>query len=140
MPLTHHPETGTIVICDFTGFISPEMVKRRPAIVVSPRIRDRYGLCTIVPLSTTPPDPVKPYHYKLHIDPPLPPPYNSPYSWVKGDMFATVSMKRLSLPHSKKDAKGKRKYEIVVIEEIDLRNIRECLLHALGLSRLTGYL
>ena len=140
MPLIHHPETGTIVICDFHGFVTPEMVKRRPVIVVSPRLRNRRGLCTIVPLSTTPPDPVMPYHYRIHMDPPLPPPYDSPYSWVKADMLATVSMSRLSFPHSGKDASGKRKYDIRVVEEIDLRNIRECMLHALGLSRLTGYL
>jgi mRNA interferase MazF len=31
MPLKFHPEPGTILICDYTtGFIAPEMVKRRP--------------------------------------------------------------------------------------------------------------
>jgi uncharacterized protein YifN (PemK superfamily) len=140
LSLQHHPETGTIVICDFHGFVTPEMVKRRPAVVISPRLRNRGGLCTIVPLSTTPPDPVMPYHYRLHMDTPLPAPYNAAFHWVKADMFATVSMSRLTLPHSGKNYSGKRNYDIRVIDEIDLRNIRECMLHALGLSRLTGYL
>jgi mRNA interferase MazF len=50
MSLPYHPKQGTIVICDFKGFVSPEMVKRRPAVIVSPRLRKREGLCTIVPL------------------------------------------------------------------------------------------
>jgi uncharacterized protein YifN (PemK superfamily) len=56
MPLTYHPETGTILICDYNlggGFIEPEMVKRRPVVVISPRFRHRDWLCTVVPLSTT---------------------------------------------------------------------------------------
>ena len=140
MALVHHPEIGTIVICDFHGFVTPEMVKRRPAVVVSPRFRNRAGLCTIVPLSTTPPSPVMPYHYKLHMDTPLPQPYSAPFHWVKADMFATVSFERLSLPHAGKDKSGKRQYVVKVVDAADLRNIRACMLHALGLSDLTGYL
>ncbi len=140
MPLTYHPETGTILICDFVGFIEPEMVKRRPVVVISPRFRHRDWLCTIVPLSTTPPDPVQAYHYKLKLDEPLPEPYDAPFHWVKGDMLATVSFKRLSLPFFGKDESGKRKYVVKVVDPADLRNIRECVLHALALSNLTGYL
>ena len=36
--IPYHPEIGTVVICDFNGYIPPEMVKRRPAIVISPKI------------------------------------------------------------------------------------------------------
>ena len=53
-------------------------------------------------------------------------------------MQATVSFERLYLPHSGKDNTGKRQYIIRVIDEIDLRNIRACMLHAVGLSHLTG--
>ena len=140
MSLQYHPEIGTIVICDFHGFVEPEMVKRRPAIIVSPRLRNRNRLCTIVPLSTSEPKPIMPYHYKLKLDQALPVPYNSLFHWVKGDMFATVSFDRLSLPFAGKDATGKRQYVIKVIEAIDLRNIRECMLHAMDLSYLTGHL
>jgi mRNA interferase MazF len=140
MTLQYQPELGTIVICDFRGFIEPEMIKRRPAIIVSPRFKHRDRLCTIVPLSTTKPDIIMPYHYKLKMDEPLPPPYNSPYHWVKGDMFATVSFDRLDLPCAGRNGAGKRQYIVNVIEEIDLRNIRECMLHAIGLSCLTGHI
>jgi mRNA interferase MazF len=140
MTLQYHPEIGTIVICDFRGFIPPEMIKRRPAVVISPRFRQRNRLCTIVPLSTTPPSPIMPYHYKLKLDEPLPKPYNSDFHWVKGDMLATVSFDRLSLPYRGKDVNGKRDYIVKIIEDIDLRNIRKCVLHALALFHLTGYL
>jgi uncharacterized protein YifN (PemK superfamily) len=29
MSLPYHPKQGTIVICDFKGFVPPEMVKRK---------------------------------------------------------------------------------------------------------------
>lgn len=55
MSLRFPPKLGTIVICDYsTGFCPPEMVKHRLAIVVSPRLPHRDGLCTVVPLSATP--------------------------------------------------------------------------------------
>jgi hypothetical protein len=38
------------------------MCKRRPAIVLSPPIPGRAFMCTIVPLSTTAPDPILPHH------------------------------------------------------------------------------
>ena len=91
----------------FAGFVVPEMVKRRPAIVVSPRLRGRSGLCTIVPLSTTPPAREQKYHCLLELNPPLPRPFDAEVCWVKGDMLYTVSFARLNLPHEK-DAHGKR--------------------------------
>ena len=42
MPLTFHPDPGTLLVCNFdTGFIPPEMVKRRLVVVISPRLRKR---------------------------------------------------------------------------------------------------
>ena len=134
MAIHFHPEQGTIVICDFSGFVQPEMVKRRPAVVVSPRLRRRDRLCTIVPLSTTAPNPVAPYHFKLHVDPVLPKPYDASFHWVKADMLYTVSFDRLHLPFDRKDASGERKYDVRVIDESDLLKIQECMLHALGLT------
>jgi uncharacterized protein YifN (PemK superfamily) len=139
MPLSYHPEIGTIVICDFDG-IEPEMTKKRPAIIVSPRLRNREGLCTVVPLSITEPDIIMPYHYKLTFREPLPPPFDSPFKWVKGDMLATVSLERLNLPYGGKDEKGRRKYITRIVDDIDLRKVRECILHGLALSDLTRHL
>ena len=140
MGIQFHPEQGTILICDFKGFVPPEMIKRRPVVVVSPRLRKREGLCTIVPLSTTPPKEVAAYHFKLHVAPTLPAPYNSDFHWVKADMVYTVSFDRLFLPFGCKDGGGKRIYDVRVIDKADLLKIQQCLLHGLGLSALTDYL
>ncbi len=140
MSIQIHPEQGTILICDFKGFIDPEMVKRRPVVVMSPRLRQRGRLCAIVPLSTTPPSQIMPYHYKLHVDPVLPSPYDAKFHWVKADMLYTVSFERLYLPHNGKDAGGKRIYDVRVIDKSDLIKIQHCILHGLGLTMLTDYL
>ena len=97
MTIQFNPEQGTIVVCDFAGFVAPEMIKRRPVVVVSPRLRKRDGLCTVVPLSTTPPKEIAPYHFKLHVAPVLPPPYDEPFHWVKADIIYTLSFNRLHL-------------------------------------------
>ena len=140
MAIQIHPESGTIVICDFKGFVPPEMVKRRPAIVISPRLRNRSSLCTIVPLSTTPPTHIMPYHHKLVVDPVLPEPYNEKFHWVKADMLYTVSFDRLFLPFKGKDDQGKRIYDVRVIDKADLIKIQQCVLHGIGLMALTEYL
>ena len=137
MSIQYHPEPGTILICDFKGLSAPEMTKRRPVIVVSPRFKNRTNLCTIVPLSTTAPTRVEQYHYKLHIAPSLPEPYNSNHAWVKADMLYTVAFDRLFLPFSKKDSSGKREYDVRVIDKIDLIKIQQCMIFGLGLNALT---
>lgn len=61
MPLSYYPSPGEIVLCDYaTGFIPPEMVKLRPVVIVSPRLRKRGDLVAVVPLSTTAPNPAEP--------------------------------------------------------------------------------
>jgi len=140
MGIQFHPEQGTILVCDFNGFVPPEMIKRRPVVVMSPRLRKRDGLCTVVPLSTTPPKEIAPYHFKLHVTPVLPAPYNADFHWVKADMVYTVAFDRLYLPFSGKDPSGKRVYDIRVIDKADLLKIQQCMLHGLGLSALTDYL
>lgn len=141
MPLKYHPKTGTIVICDYkTGFQPPEMTKRRLAIVVSPEFKKRNGLCTIIPFSTTPPKPIMPYHYLLKLNPTLPQPYNSPEQWVKADMLATVSFRRLTLPFSGKEANGNRHYIKMIISGHDFKSIQKCMLNAIGLNSLTQHI
>lgn len=138
MAIPFHPDQGTIVICDFnTGFKVPEMKKRRPAIIISKRLRDRKNLCTLVPFSTSKPKVIRPYHYELILKTPLPKPYNSINQWVKADMLYTVSLSRLFLPFEKKDAHGQREYDIRIIEGIDFKRIQQCVLHGIGLGNLT---
>jgi mRNA interferase MazF len=140
MAIHYHPEQGSILVCDFTGFKAPEMTKRRPVVVVSPRLRRRSNLCTVVPLSTTDPSQVEPYHYRLHTIPPLPAPYDKPAHWVKADMVYTVSFERLFLMRASKGPDGKRVYDQRVIDKADMIEIQVALLHAIGLARVTDSL
>lgn len=134
MSLLYHPQVGTILRVDLNeGFKVPEMRKRRPAIVMSPKLVGRDQLCTIVPLSTTEPNPVQAYNCELELDPPLPFPYNAPKMWVKADMLMCVAFHRLKLLDRGKDGSGQRVYDVRVIEAEKLDEIRACIRHSLGM-------
>ncbi len=141
MAISEHPPTGTILICDFNaGFKEPEMVKRRPVVVVSPKIAARSKLCTVVALSTTDPNPVMPYHYKLQINPRLPPPWDKEMMWVKGDMIYAVAFHRLDLIRSSKNEMGKRIYLFNTLTNDQIKEIRQCFFavaRAFGLDKVS---
>lgn len=128
------PEKGEIVFCDFTPFASPEMIKRRPCVVVSPLMKGRPSLCTIVPLSTTDPMPPQPYNCLIEIKPLLRKPYDSSKAWVKADMLYTLSMTRLDRP-SKFDNFGKRIFYKQFVSKMDMKKIEDCILQGLGIVR-----
>jgi uncharacterized protein YifN (PemK superfamily) len=92
MSISFHPKAGMVLICDFTGYIAPEIIKSRPVVVITPNHFYRAGLCIVVPLSTTPPDPIQPYHYALTGSPF---PNDKTEHWAKCDLVATVSISRL---------------------------------------------
>ncbi len=142
MPIKQHPELGTVMMCDFNqGFCPPEMVKRRPVVVISPRISNRYGLCTIVCLSTDAPDPIMPYHCQINIRPKLPSPrWESDGVWVKGDMIYTVAFHRLDFFRSGKTDTGVRKYILQPLDDENIKKVRQCVLRSLNLSHLTKHL
>ncbi|MBR1604653.1 MAG: type II toxin-antitoxin system PemK/MazF family toxin [Alphaproteobacteria bacterium] len=108
--LHYYPNRGEVLLCDYRGFKEPEMVKVRPVIVISPRFRSRPRLCTVVPLSTTAPDPVESFHMTISFPRLLPEPFNAPFHWIKADMINTVSMDRLSLIRCGRLPNGQRKY------------------------------
>jgi mRNA interferase MazF len=116
------------------------MVKRRPAIVISPQIARRAGLCTIVPMSTTPPEVVMPYHCKIEINPVLPFPWDAKEHWVKADMVFAASLTRLDLIQIPRQRGEERKYRIDTLPDNDLKRIRECILRSLGLAHLTKHI
>lgn len=133
MTVVRHPQPGTIVRVDLSeGFRKPEMVKRRPAIVISPPIAGRSFLCSIVPLSTTAPDPVLPHHMKITLNPPLPHPYGNSTMWVKGDIVLTVAFHRLRLLFSEWHG-GQRVYDVRVLDDQTMANVRDCVRAGLGL-------
>ena len=133
MTVITHPTPGTIVRVDLNdGFRPPEMVKRRPCIILSPPLPNRAQLCTVVPLSTTPPNRLYPHHLELLLDPPLPPPYDSPRMWVKADIVLTVAFHRLRLLLANSNG-GQRVYDVRVLEPEIFRRVQDCVRAGLGL-------
>jgi uncharacterized protein YifN (PemK superfamily) len=133
MSIRFHPKKGAILICDYDlgGFILPEMQKRRPVVVVSPRLHGRDQLCSVVPLSTTGPTRNVGFVVKIDFDHPLPKPFDFPIAWAKCDMISTVCFKRLEFFRSGRDQYGKRKYFEPNIGEGNLIRIKEGMKSAL---------
>lgn len=142
MAIREHPLQGSLVTVDYSagGFKEPEMVKRRLAVVLSPRIVARPHLCTVVPLSLSPPDKVMPYHKQLIVPFELPREWGNQEKWIKGDMVNAVGFHRLDLLRLGKDRTGKRIYQMAALPEELMKLVRQCVLHGLGMSKLTSHL
>lgn len=141
MAISDHPAPGTILVCHFDGtFKEPEMVKSRCVIVLSPRIKARAKLCTVVCLSSTAPDHVQQYHCQIDIRPHLPPAWSSDGVWVKGDMVYSIGFHRLDLIRMGKQPDGKRIYRFDTISAEQMKQVKSCVLRGLGLSALTKHL
>ncbi|MAT66235.1 MAG: hypothetical protein CMN57_11400 [Gammaproteobacteria bacterium] len=145
MPITIHPKVGQILLCDFSlGFKEPEMVKSgRPVVVLSPTMKGRPNLVTVVALSTEPPAPVMPYHLELpRAALPQLGRFQERPSWVKGDMVYTVGFHRLELIRvGKRDPRtGKRFYFTQRLGREHMRQIYGCVLHGLNLGHLVPHI
>lgn len=115
MTIRFQPQFGQILICDFPKeFKPPEMVKRRPVVCISPKARNRHGVATVVPLSTTQPSKNSAFAVPIDLDQPICPAYPDLTCWAKCDMLYTLSYDRLSEPLLGKD-NGKRIYNMVVL-------------------------
>ena len=137
MPLMYYPSAGEILLCDYTtGFIEPEMVKLRPVLVVSPRLRRRAELVAVIPLSTTAPNNVEPHHCELTLAQPLPPPFDTQTMWAKCDMLATIALARLDRFKAGR-REGKRIYLSGHVDRHQLAAVRRAILCGLGMSELT---
>jgi uncharacterized protein YifN (PemK superfamily) len=138
------PTPGQVVMCDFgpdpanieppgvmTGplAVTPEIFKERHAVVLSAR----FGIATVVPISTSVPRKIEHYHVKI-------PAGSYPFlsmvedSWVKADLIESASNARLDRPF----LGGKR--SIVEFTPADFKRVRQAVLHALALGFLTGHL
>jgi mRNA interferase MazF len=126
MAITFHPKAGMVLMCDFVGYIAPEMVKTRPVVIVSPSHLERSGLYTVVPMSATAPNNPQPYHLKLANNPL---PKGAPEVWVKCDMVATVGVQRLDRV---KVSRGI--YKVCQVTPEELAAIRECLKYVIGIT------
>lgn len=129
MPIAYHPRVAEVLWCDFDG-IEPEMVKRRLVVVVSPKAVQRHRLVTVVPLSSTPPNPIHPWHHQLERDPL--PEGTAAEVWAKCDMISVVCFDRLMGYHTR--WQGKRQYKTLKVSLTDLLAIREGMLHGLGMK------
>ena len=129
------PRTGSVLLCDFSlgGFRPPEMVKRRPVVVLSPRLRHRDGLVSVVPLSTTPPDGVVPYVVPLSLKPLQPAPFNAPACWAKCDMVSCVGFGRLDFFRTHRGAARRRAFLKLNLSADQLQRVRDGVKIALGL-------
>ncbi|MBY4894530.1 type II toxin-antitoxin system PemK/MazF family toxin [Rhodobacteraceae bacterium N5(2021)] len=126
MPLKFHPRAGALLVADFRGFEPPEICKRRPVVVVSPRLPNRGDLVAVVPTSTTAPIKQLPYHVKLSQNYA---PWDAPDDgvWAKCDLLMNISLKRMD-----GFKVGKRKWITPAISAADLENVRAGVLAALG--------
>jgi uncharacterized protein YifN (PemK superfamily) len=133
MPLQFQPKPRSIVYCDFSGFIEPEIIKRRPVVVLAVHKRNS-KLVTVVPLSTTAPDQVEAHHYRLRQNPI--PGEQTTEVWAKCDMLAVVSIERLDLVRTARGPDGRRKYLTLQIGQDQFDAIRRGVVSALGLASL----
>ena len=134
MTLQFHPKRGTILECNFSGYIMPEIDKKRTVVVISPQLDDRAKLCTVVPLSLTKPNVIKDYHLEIFFNPQLPYPYESESKWLKGDLIYSVSFSRLNLLRTGFDASGKRTYDKRILDEAIMQQVEHCIMCGLGIK------
>jgi uncharacterized protein YifN (PemK superfamily) len=128
LALLYQPRPGAVIMCDFVGYVVPEMVKVRPVVVLA-RNRKNRQLITIVPLSTTSPTVLEAHHHELTANP-LPGKAGM-RCWAKCDMVATVSLARLDR------VKGSnRQYDVPVLPVADFEAIRHAVANALNLTHI----
>ena len=136
MGIKHYPGAWRIMQCDFnTGFKPPEMTKVRPIITISKARNDGAKLCTIIPISSTPPETKRDFHYLLPSDLlPIHIRMNYPESWVKVDMIQTVSFSRLTMYWHGRNNRGERIYQTSPIPPEHRKILSEKLTNRLAIS------
>jgi mRNA interferase MazF len=125
-PLPFHPHAGSVLVADFQGFSPPELTKKRPVIVISPKLPYRSGLVAVVPISTTAPRSNVPYVYRLSRN-------YAPWgdietaTWAKCDLVMNIGLGRLQ--SFKVD---RRKFHTPRLSSEDLKGVRQAVLAGLG--------
>jgi len=143
MAITFHPRPGQILMCDFSqGFRKPEIVKKRPVVVLTPSMDGRANLVTVVALSTVPPAPQRAFHCLLPKGClPMLGNFQVGETWVKADMIYAVGFHRLDLIQlGGRGANGKRLYFRRRLGRDRMREIYGCVLHGLNLGSLVPHI
>lgn len=117
-------------MCDFCGFVEPEMVKTRPVVILAKNKRNSQ-LVTVVPLSTTAPSLQEDHHHELSTNPLPDKPHIS--CWAKCDMVVTVSLRRLDRYQI-----GRREFVVPTISDKDFLEIQRGVVAALSLRSIVG--
>jgi uncharacterized protein YifN (PemK superfamily) len=125
--LRFFPEPGMILICDFDGYIRPEVIKTRRVVVVSPKRLFRSlsdVTVVVVPLSEIQPVPLETWHHRIP---------DGRYRgvatcWAKGDLIAHVSVARLDRVFHGRDR------IVPLVSGSDLRAIRAAAAAAIGIG------
>lgn len=128
MPISFIPDVGDVLMCDFSGFVPPEMTKVRKVIILSARPRRSFpGTLLVVPVSKTIPSPTEPHHHEFK---PRSYEFFDPIEsvWAKGDMVTCVAIHRLDR------IMLNGRYSRARIRKEDLRLVRQAVLHALGME------
>uniref|UniRef100_B0SVE5 Transcriptional modulator of MazE/toxin, MazF n=1 Tax=Caulobacter sp. (strain K31) TaxID=366602 RepID=B0SVE5_CAUSK len=128
MALLYQPRPNNVVMCDFAGFVVPEMIKVRPVVVIA-RNRKNRRLVTVAPLSTTAPDDLDEVHHEMSRNPS--PGREAVTCWAKCDMLATVSLARLD-----RFKVGRGQYVVPNVVSHDFAAIRRAVAKALDLSHI----
>lgn len=132
---THYPKKREVLGCDFNGMRSPpEMGKHRPVVILScSPARPRLAL--VIPLSTTAPEPVQPWHYKLSRQSS----WDRMERWAKCDMIYAVSLDRLFLLRHGRKPDGRRRYLVNYrVSAEDFAAIQAGVLKALNIEPLAA--
>lgn len=143
MALAYHPKPGQILICDFSyGFVAPEMVKRRPVVVLTPSMQGRGQLTTVAALSTVKPDQIRAYNLEIPAKSmPMLGLYQGGSSWLKGDMIYSVGFHRLDPIRLKtRGPDGKRQYFTQRFGRERMRDVYACVLEGLNLGHVTQHI
>ncbi|WP_426150592.1 type II toxin-antitoxin system PemK/MazF family toxin [Pseudomonas sp. DC3000-4b1] len=128
MSLKFQPKEACVVMCDFVGFVAPEMIKKRPVVVLK-KHRHSARLVTVVPLSTTRPDQLLAHHVEL----PCYLPGDAGTCWAKCDMVYTVSLERQELFKVRSRHGSGREYKVIPMKAEHFEAVRAAVRAGLGL-------
>ncbi len=106
------------------------MTKKRPVIIVSPRLPHRSKVAAIVPISTTAPKHDLPFVVRLSKNYHPSEDEKDP-CWAKCDMLLNISTERLQ-----SFKVGRRKYHTPTLNDEDFKAVQQGVIHGLGLMHL----
>ncbi|MGA8575235.1 MAG: type II toxin-antitoxin system PemK/MazF family toxin [Candidatus Cybelea sp.] len=124
------PKPGEVFVCDFSGYVEPEIIKTRRVVVVSPQ-HSGARLALVVPVSTVKPRVILPIHVQLEGERTYGCFNGLPEVWVKADLMSHVRYDRLDRVRIRQQF-----IPTVSLTARDFRAVRQAVLHALGLGRL----